>query len=246
VAAALRSLGLLEGRSNYESDPVAEAEYRAEQETIRRERIAHARRAWTEAGPIEATLAERYLRVRAITGPLPSSLRYHTGAWHGLTSQRIPAMVAAVKLEGEAEPVAVHRTFLAEPGQKADLAPNKAMLGPVAGAAVRLSEGTGPLVVAEGIETGLSLCDALSNHSPRVWAALSANGMAGLRLPSKSGELVVAPDGDATGRKAAEELATRAHRLGWHVRILPAPGDGIDWNDAARGRDAKLQHEVSA
>jgi hypothetical protein len=99
---------------------------------------------------------------------------------------------------------------------------------------VRLSEGAGPLVVAEGIETALSLADAFADLSPRVWAGLSTAGVAGLRLPARAGDLIAAPDGDAAGRKAAEELARRAHAAGWRVRILPPPGDGLDWNDAAR------------
>jgi hypothetical protein len=168
-------------------------------------------------------------------GPLPPSLRYRAETWHGPTARRLPAMVAAVTLEGEAEPVAVHRTFLAEPGRKADLGDAaKMMLGPVAGGAVRLSGGAGPLVVAEGIETALSLADALADLSPRVWAALSTSGVAGLVLPSTPGAIAIAPDGDRAGRMAAEALARRAHAAGWRVRILPPPGEGLDWNDAAR------------
>ena len=74
---------------------------------------------------------------------------------------------------------------------KAPVAPAKAMLGPVKGGAVRLSDGSGPNVVAEGIETALSLLDALARHQPRVWAALSTSGLAGLRLPDRPGELAL-------------------------------------------------------
>ena len=119
-------------------------------------------------------------------------------------------MVAAVSLDGEAMPVAIHRTYLAEPGRKAAIEPNKAMLGPVKGGAVRLSDGAGPLVIAEGIETALSLLGALGGHQPRVWAALSTSGIGGLQLPALPGDLVVAPDRDAAGMKAAHTLAQRA------------------------------------
>ena len=104
------------------------------------------------------------------------------------------------------------------------------MLGRCAGGAVRLSGGPGPLVVAEGIETGLSLLSGLQDASPRVWAALSTSGMVGLVLPRDSGELVLAPDGDAPGREAVIKLADRASAAGWHVRIMKCP-DGRDWND---------------
>ena len=70
----------------------------------------------------------------------------------------------------------------------------------------------------------------LQDASPRVWAALSTSGMAGLILPPDPGELVLAPDGDAPGRKAANKLADRGSAAGWRVRIMRCP-EGSDWND---------------
>jgi hypothetical protein len=237
VASALRGLGLLEGAGRtFASDPAAEAQRRTDEGREREKRIGQARRLWAEAEPIVGTLGERYLRARGICGPLPPSLRFHADTWHGPTARRYPAILAAVTLETVAEPVAVHRTYLAEPGRKADLGDEaKLSLGPVGGGAVRLSRGAGPLVVAEGIETALSLADALADLSPRVWAALSTSGVAGLVLASTPGDLALAPDGDKAGREAAKALARRAHAAGWRVRILPPPGDGRDWNDAVRG-----------
>ena len=43
-------------------------------------------------------------------------------------------------------------------------------------------------------------------------------------------ELVLAPDGDDPGRKAARKLAERASSAGGHVRIMKCP-EGADWND---------------
>jgi hypothetical protein len=138
-------------------------------------------------------------------------------------------MVAAVFIGPKI--VGVHRTYLAEPGTKLP-ADAKMMLGPCAGGAVRLSGGSGPLLVAEGIETALSLLSGLQDASLRIWAALSTSGMAGLVLPPDPGELVLAPDGDDAGRKAANTLADRANSKGWRVRIMHCP-DGSDWNDLA-------------
>ncbi len=80
-------------------------------------------------------------------------------------------------------------------------------------------------------DTGLSLLSGLQDASPRVWAALSTSGMAGLVLPRGPGELVLAPDGDAPGREAANKLADRAISAGWRVRVMDCP-TGFDWNDA--------------
>ena len=104
------------------------------------------------------------------------------------------------------------------------------MLGAVTGGAVRLADGLGPLVVAEGIETALSLASGLLRTPATIWAGLSTSGIRGLILPLPSARLTIAPDGDAPGREAANALAERAHALGWQVSLLPAP-DGRDWND---------------
>jgi hypothetical protein len=137
-------------------------------------------------------------------------------------------MVALVE---DAPDFAVHRTYLALDGPgKAQIEPNRAMLGAVTCGAVRLSVGAGSLVVAEGIETGLSLLSGLLNGPGRVWAALSAHGMEKLVLPREQGELIIASDGDPAGRKAAQTLGERANRKGWRVSMLHAP-DGKDWND---------------
>lgn len=185
---------------------------------------------WHEGGRLEGTLAERYLRGRAIVPPWPPALRFHASLWHANTRQRLPGLVALVT-GPDGSPLAIHRTFLSPFGTKADIEPVKAMLGPCAGGAVRLSYGEGGLAVCEGVESGLSLRD----HVPAdigVLAALSTAGIRGLKLPPEPGDLVIAPDGDAPGRRAAEALAQRAHGLGWQVRLLAAP-DGRDWSDLA-------------
>ncbi len=126
------------------------------------------------------------------------------------------------------ETFAVHRTYLRADGLgKAAPDPDKMMLG---GGAVRLTDGPGPLVVCEGMETGLSLASGLLRTSAPIWAALSTSGLRGLHLPPEAGKLTIATDGDTAGREAGHALAERAHALGRAVSLLPAP-DGRDWND---------------
>ena len=180
---------------------------------------------------------ETYLRRRGIVAPLPPTLKFQPACWHA-SAQRHPALIAAVIREGEPKPVAVHRTYLSPDGSKADIEPAKAMLGVVRGGSVPLSWGDGPLVVAEGIETALSLLDRMSERAPSVWAALSSSGMANLKLPEKPGVLEVAPDGDPVGLKEARKLANRARWTGWKVNIIKPPADGLDWNDLAQMEDA--------
>ena len=96
------------------------------------------------------------------------------------------------------------------------------------------ARGASPLVVAEGIETALSLASRLLSGPAAVWAALSTSGLRALRLPAAPGRLTIAADGDAPGREAARALAHRADALGWRVSLLPAP-EGRDWNDVLAG-----------
>lgn len=208
-------------------DPVIIAQRAAEQRRDDAKRAQQAQRVWMGAQSIAGTVAESYLRGRGITCPLPDTLRFDPQCWHA-SAKRLPALVALV--EGGAG-FAVHRTYLrADGSSKADVAPPKMMLGAVQGGAVRLSDDVGPLLVAEGIETALSLSSGLLRAPATVWAALSTSGIRGLRLPDHPGRLTIAPDGDTAGREAANALAARAHALGWQVSLLPAP-DGRDWND---------------
>lgn len=229
----LVAVGLAPG--DYRSpDPAELARRAAERQAETTKRARQAERLWKEAQPIAGTPAETYLReARGITNPLPDTLRCHPACWHGATAKRYPALLALV--EG-GDGFAVHRTYLRPQGcGKAAIEPDKTMLGTVAGGSVRLCEAQGPMVVAEGIETALSLPCALLRAPATIWAALSTSGMRGLRLPPDPGRLTIAPDGDDAGRKAAHALAERAHGLGWAVSMLPVP-DGQDWNDILNGK----------
>ena len=223
----LAAAGITSG--SYKSpDPETLAKREAEQRKEADKRAAQARAIWSEALPIDGTLAETYLRARGITCSLPKTLRFHPSCWHGVTAKRYPAMVAAVQGNKLA---AVHRTFLRPDGSgKADVETPKMMLGSTAGASVRLTEGREALVVCEGIETALSLSNGLLRVPAAIWAALSTSGMRNLSLPPQAGQLTIAPDGDKAGREAASALAARADALGWRVTLLPAP-EGLDWND---------------
>lgn len=233
---ALKRLGLVEGSGHY-SPPSAEEVARirqAEKEQTEKQE-ARALACWREAVPICGTIAETYLRHRGITAELPDTLRFHADCWHP-TGKRWPAMVALV--EG-APRLAIHRTYLRPDGLgKAEVEPAKAMLGAVAGGAVRLTTGGEKLVVCEGIETGLSLASGLLRFRPTVWAALSTSGMKALRLPDPPGHVVIATDGDQPGKDAGQALGRIASAWGFTVGLLPAP-DGMDWNDVLRvGRRA--------
>jgi len=133
----------------------------------------------------------------------------------------------------------VHRTFFSKKGQRLENTA-KMMLGPCSGGAVWLSNSAGPIVVCEGIETGLSLLSGLLQGPHTVLAALSTSGIRGLTLPLRPRELIIATDSDdsGAGEESGNALARSAHALGWSVSLMPAPS-GMDWNDALQGKVLK-------
>lgn len=214
---------------SFETDPVAVLELERAQAEQAARSLNRARSAWNVGQPITHTLGEAYLRARGIMCDLPDSLRWVPDVYHTPSGRLCAAMVASVQPTG-----GVHRTFFTKQGERLTQSA-KMMLGPCGGGAVRLSLAPGPLLVCEGIETGLSLLSGLLSSPATVWAALSTSGMRGLHLPPAPGKLIVATDGDTPGREAGSVLANRARAHGWQVGLMPAP-DGQDWNDVLQSR----------
>lgn len=235
-----------------------EARERADREAaeaVDRQRYAAAsvelwRRAVSAAGsPVEA-----YLAGRAIDLTPPASLRFRPRAWHAETRTMLPAMVGLVQEGPSGRPTGVHLTYLVigESGAtkadvtKADVAPAKRMVGVTRGGHVRLGPAGAELIVAEGIETALSVMAATDRV---VWAALSLGNL-DAALPEAVRAVVLAVDMDEAFRQLgrAERRAARpaadpevqvrravaAHaQRGLAVRIARPP-KGFDFNDWMR------------
>lgn len=143
--------------------------------------------------------------------------------------------------------VNLHRTYLAQTGDKADIPePRRVMDTKLPkGCAVRLWPHEGVLGVAEGLETAVS-CRMMFDMP--VWALLNAQNMRGFVPPSDVRRVIVFGDLDHsfTGQSAAFDLARSlwAQRKKWdpelevEVRIPGLSVDaaliGSDWNDVHR------------
>lgn len=229
------------------------------------DRLARNRRGalamFLECGKIEGTAAETYLAGRGIALPdlrrQPRALRFHADLTHHPSGTSWPALVAAVTGPG-GEFYAVHRTWLA-PGRpggtwtKAPVEPARMAWPAYGGGAIRLARGkhgltpeqaarekvTGPLVLAEGIEDGLSVAIALPDY--RVWAAVSLSNLARINAPACASEIIVFADNDWGKRQAQAQLARAVDRLGHDglcVRVARARGQAKDANDLLRGGQA--------
>ena len=136
---------------------------------------------WDASGLADGTPVETYLASRGLHLSLPPTLRFKAGLKHP-SGGVWPAMVALVTRGSDDTPVALHRTFLAPDGVgKAPVEPQKMMLGPCRGGAVRLAPAGDVLMVGEGIETCLAAMQATGHPA---WAALSTSGLKALDLPT--------------------------------------------------------------
>jgi hypothetical protein len=195
---------------------------------------------WSGSQSAEGTPVETYLRSRGLTVPSPPSIRFHARLKHP-SGAIWPAMVALVTRGGDGKPIGIHRTFLASDGNgKASVKPEKMMLGPCRGGAVRLGQPESVLMVGEGIETCLA---AMQATGQAAWAALSTSALRGLDLPPEIRDVIVLADGDDPGEAAAQQCARRWKREGRRVRIARPPR-GMDFNDLLVG-DAPRPGEVA-
>jgi hypothetical protein len=187
-----------------------------------------ARRLFRMSQPIAGTLAETYLHSRGLTNLSGTeSLRFHPRCWWrpdtGPTEAH-PALIAAVTdLDGRL--TGVHRTWLAADGlDKAAIDPPRKALGDLLGNAVRFGGADDVLAAGEGIETVLSIRQALPCLP--VIAALSAAHLAAVRLPATCCRLYVLLDRDSVGEGACIRLLNRAKVIGIEAVILiPRLGD---------------------
>lgn len=195
-----------------------------------------ARRLFAMAQPIPGTLADTYLRGRAITSlsGAAAALRYHPRCYyrrdeHAPTEIR-PAMIAAVTdLAGHQ--TGAHRTWLAADGSdKAAVETPRRAMGELLGNGVRFGTAGDVLAVGEGIETVLSPRQVLPCMP--VLAALSAAHMAAVLFPPTLRRLYVIQDRDPAGEGARDSLLARAASLGMEARVL-MPVEG-DFNDDLR------------
>ena len=192
------------------------------------------------------TVAALYLTgPRAIPAPAggwPDAIRFHE------PTQSL--ILAATLADGTVQ--AVQRVRLTPEGRKAEGAPDqpaKVTKGVLAGAMVRLpGDSTGPLLLAEGPETGLSVWRATGHET---WIALGSIAKA---APPVGRLMVIARDDDAAWSPADRKLRERVKA--WQAAgikvVVASPwpgrrGDKSDFNDVIQaGGAAAVQARIEA
>ena len=194
-----------------------------------------ARRLFAASRPIAGTLAARYLQARGIKQLSNlDALRFHPHC-HYRPSPRdetgvaaaYPALICAVTND-DGEQTGAQRTWLDPSGRaKAKIASPRRSLGQIAGHAIRIGTPDGILFAGEGLETMLSLREALPKVP--VQAATSATHLAAMSLPAGTVRLYVARDRDPAGDAAFAALTSRTQPAG--IEILPLVPQLGDFND---------------
>jgi hypothetical protein len=195
-----------------------------------------AMRLWDEAAPIAGTLAEQYLirpkieGGRGLTLPpdiSPRVLRFHAAC--PFDGARHPCLLALYRDIASDAPRAIMRTALTPDGCKID----RMGLGPVGGAAVKLSDDadvTMGLVIGEGLET--TLAGMVFGFAP-AWALGSSGGIRTFPVLSGIEALTILAETDDSG---ANEQAIRKCFARWSAAgrevYRATPTIGGDANDA--------------
>lgn len=183
----------------------------------------------------QSSVVEDYLKSRGYSATIPSSIRFHPRLYHAPSKSFYPAMVSVILRYSDGGSIGIHRTYLETRDNKVfkvDVIPNKMMLGDASGGAVMLAspEPGKPLVIAEGIETALSIYAATSIPT---WAALSTSGMIKVVVPplTITKQIIIAADCDQSGILAAKLLANRLLQEGYKVKIAAPSKANTDFND---------------
>ena len=190
--------------------------------------------------PLPGTLAERYLREhRNIQGKLPSNVRFISSLWHSGEKRNFPALVSLAR-DSYGTVTAVQAVYLDEQtGNKADVDLKKQSFGLVKSSYVWLQKGEGPVFVAEGVETALSIKEA--GMKGDIYAALGISNFKNVStsLQDKTRPLIICADQDGEGtpaHKAVEKAVESLKDEGLSVSVLrPSAEHGKeDFNDVLK------------
>lgn len=204
-------------------------------------RIKMALAIWDEAIDPRDTLADTYLRSRALV--LPNSLADHVIRFHQKCPWRdadtgqtifVPAIVAAMRSIATDEITAIQRTRLSPKGKKIE----PRMLGVAAGAAVKLDADervTEQLIIGEGVETAMTARQIRAELRP-TWALGSAGAIAAFPVLDGVVRLMILAEKGEANKRAIEVCGGRWHDAGRDV-FINRPTRGNDLNDALQAME---------
>jgi hypothetical protein len=194
-----------------------------------------ARQLFAASKPIIGTLAATYLQSRGILHLADlTALRFHPRCYYRPndddapgTPGAFPALIASVT-DNNGVQTGAHRTWLNPVCvAKADVASPRRAMGNILGAAIRFGHAQDVMAAGEGIETMLSMREALPTLP--LAAATSSSHLAAIQFPPSLRRLYIARDRDAAGDAAYGILTERAQAAGLDLLpLMPVLGDFND------------------
>lgn len=192
---------------------------------------------WQQGTHPANTQVENYLKKRIPTidiNKIPNCIKFAPNLKHALTKKYFPCLLASFTSFPSYTVDSLTRIYLNNDGSdKADVEPKKTILGVVNGRAIVIDKPTEQLIIAEGIESALSIREIVNGQIP-VWSAVTAPNLGNIKLPPLplASELIISCDYDEAGIKAAFKLATKAKKEGRIVQIIRPIAPYTDFNDA--------------
>ena len=189
---------------------------------------------WRHAQPYAGSLADRYLRSRAIV-PDSINARFDPRCQFGAGAAKAFAPALIVPIEEDAGVVAIHRTFLRPDGRgKANMAEPKWMLGNPGSGAVRWGgvPTDGVLRLAEGVEDAASVMNMLG-AGLFVWPVLGIERYQAVAIPESIHTVVIYSQHGGEAARAIERAIPHLTAHGRQLVVKPPPHAG-DWNDLLR------------
>lgn len=204
------------------SEPV-----KTEKEKVERD-LYYVQQLHAKCRAIKGSVADKYLINRGLNTDGIDDLFFHPQLPHWPLKTNMPAMLGVVKnLYGDV--IGIHRTYLDGATQKkADIKPNKMMLGNISGGAVRLYKANQKVGIAEGIESAIA---AQKLFRIPTWAALSTAGIINIQFPGTIKEVVIFVDNDEPGISAGIKLEERLKQQGILTSVAVPAMPGWDFND---------------
>lgn len=190
--------------------------------------------------PVQGTVAERYLREhRGIREELSSDVRFIPSVWNSRAKASYPALVSLAR-DSYGTVTALQVVYLdEETGNKADVELKKQSFGMVKGSYVQIQKGQGSVLIAEGVETALSVREA--GVKGDIYAALGISNFrnAGSVIQDKTRPIVICADQDGEGspaHKAVEKAVDVLGEEGFSVSVIrPSAKYGKeDFNDVLK------------
>ncbi|MBP9691771.1 MAG: AAA family ATPase [Alphaproteobacteria bacterium] len=224
-----------------------------------KQKIERAQSLYTKGQPIQGTLAERYLRDhRKIKGELPQDLLYLPAK--GLGKASLPALMAIARSPA-GEVTAVQLIFLdPHTANKANIPVPKRSFGALTGAAVTIQtcpplhlggehgesgKSSNLLLIAEGVETALSLKEA--GVKEEIKASLGLSNIKNLELKNPNTHVIICGDHDASDSQATKNLEKSAQVLqekGFKVTVIKPDKLGEDFNDVLKAKGPQEVREI--